>query len=85
MERATIIGVVVADTKHPSLVGVRLLVAAPEDASGAATGEPLIVADALQAGVGDRVWIVQGREGALALPVAFTPVDAAVVAIVDGP
>ena len=83
MEHARIIGMVVATTKHEGLVGVRLLVAQPEDALGNANGDPLVVADALQSGVGERVWIVHGREGALSLPVTFTPVDAAVVGIVD--
>lgn len=84
MELATIIGTVVADRRHPSLEGVRLLLAQPEDASGAPIGEPIVVADALQAGVGERVWVVHGREAALALPVTFTPVDHAVVGLVDG-
>jgi ethanolamine utilization protein EutN len=85
MERALVTGVVVATRKHPSLAEVRLLVARPEDDDGRPTGEPLVVADALQAGVGQRVWLVHGREASLALPVTFSPVDVAIVAIVDGP
>jgi ethanolamine utilization protein EutN len=83
MDLATIRGVVVATRKHAGLDGVRLLVAQLEDVDGKAVGEPIVVADALQAGVGQRVWVVHGREAALALPVAFTPVDHAVVALVD--
>jgi microcompartment protein CcmK/EutM len=85
MERALVTGVVVATRKHESLAAVRLLVAQPEDAAGHPVGEPLVVADALQTGVGQRVWLVHGREASLALPVTFSPVDVAIVAIVDAP
>jgi microcompartment protein CcmK/EutM len=63
---------------------VRLLIAQPEDARGVARGEPLVVADPLQAGVGQRVQLVHGREAALTLPSKFAPIDVAVVALVDG-
>lgn len=84
MELATIIGTVVATEKHHALEGVRLLLARPIDHAGTATDEYIVLADALQAGVGQRVEFVIGREACHSLPVEFTPVDAAVVAIVDG-
>jgi microcompartment protein CcmK/EutM len=84
MEQARVIGTVVATVIDPSLVGVRLLVVQPEDADGAPNGPPTVAADALQCGAGERVQIVHGREAALALPISFTPVDVAIVAIVDG-
>lgn len=84
MELARITGTVVATQKAPGLDGVRLLVAVPEDEQGRPTGEAYVVADALQAGVGERVWVVHGREAALSLPVTFVPVDHAVVGLVDG-
>ena len=83
MELAKVIGNVVATVKHESLVGVKLLVIQPEDASGAIIGEPMIAADPMQAGPGDVVAWIGGREAGLALPKTFTPVDCAVVAIVD--
>ena len=83
MELAKVIGTVVASVKHESLVGVRLLVVQPQDAAGDPVGEPMIAADALQAGPGDVVSWVTGREAALALPVTFSPVDCSVVSIVD--
>jgi len=83
MELARVIGRVVATVKHEALEGVRLLVIQPTDASGKPTAEPLVAADALQAGPGDIVSWVKGREAACALPITFTPVDAAVVSIVD--
>jgi ethanolamine utilization protein EutN len=83
MELAKVIGRVVATIKHSGLVGVRLVVIQPTDAAGRPTADPLIAADALQSGPGDVVSWVQGREAACALPVKFTPVDAAIVSIVD--
>jgi len=83
MQLARVMGRVVATVKHEGLVGVRLLVIQPHDFEGRPDGGPIIAADALQAGPGDTVEWVTGREAALALPVTFTPVDASVVAIVD--
>lgn len=83
MELARVIGRVVASEKYPTLVGVRLLVIQPEDAGGNPQGEPIVAADNLQAGPGDLVKWVTGREAALALPRHFAPVDCAVVGIVD--
>jgi len=83
MQLARVIGTVVATVKHESLVGVRLLVIQPEDHDGVADGDPVVAADPLQAGPGDLVEWTMGREAALALPVKFSPVDAAIVAIVD--
>ena len=83
MELAKVIGRVVATTKHEGLQGIRLLVIQPQDAQGLAQGEPMIAADPLQAGSGDIISWVAGREAALALPVTYTPVDCAVVNIVD--
>lgn len=83
MELARVIGRVVATVKYPTLEGVRLLVIQPQDAGGTPQGEPIVAADALQAGPGDLVKWVTGREAALALPKHFAPVDCAVVGIVD--
>lgn len=84
MEHATIIGVVVPAHVHPSLQGVRFLVAVPEDEHGKPTGPPFVLADPLQAGPGQRVHWVRGREAALAFDDARGPLDAAVVGLVDG-
>ena len=83
MDQARIIGVVVATEIIETMAGVRLLVAQPEDRFGSPQGEPLVVADALQTGVGQRVQLVYGREACLALPGKFSPADAAIIALVD--
>ena len=83
MELARVMGRVVASVKYTGLEGVRLLVIQPENADGESQGEPMVAADSLQAGPGDLVSWVTGREAALALPKTFVPVDCTIVTIVD--
>lgn len=83
MELAKVLGRVVATIKHSSLEGIRLLLIQPQDAGGNPQGEAIVAADPLQAGPGDLVAWITGREAALALPDTFSPVDCAIVAIVD--
>lgn len=83
MQLARVLGTVVATVKHESLVGVRLLLIQPQDHDGNPDGDPVVAADPLQAGTGELVEWVTGREAALALPVTYSPVDVAVVAICD--
>jgi len=83
LELARVIGRVSCDFKHESLRGVRLLIIQPEDANGGVLGDPMVAADPLQAGPGDLVSWIGGGEAALALPVSFSPVDCAIVTIVD--
>lgn len=83
MELARVIGRVVATVKYETLEGVRLLVIQPQDAAGEPQGEPIVAADGLQAGPGDLVAWVTGREACLAFPPKFAPLDAAIIEIVD--
>ncbi len=83
MELARVIGTVVSTQKAPGLTGVKLLMVEALDERGVVHGDPFVCADASQAGVGDIVSWVGGREATLTLPEHFVPVDAAVVSIVD--
>lgn len=83
MQLAKVLGSVVATVKHESLTGVRLLLIQPQDENGVPDGDAIVAADPLQAGTGDIVEWTTGREAALALPVTYSPVDCAVVSIVD--
>ncbi len=83
MQLARVLGSVVCTVKHESLVGVRLLMIQPQDENGVPDGDAIVAADPLQAGRGDIVEWTTGREAALALPVTYSPVDAALVSIVD--
>ena len=83
MQLAKVLGSVVCTIKHESLVGVRLLIIQPQDENGVPDGDAIVAADPLQAGAGDLVEWTTGREAALALPVTYSPVDTAIVSIVD--
>ncbi|MBZ0267688.1 EutN/CcmL family microcompartment protein [bacterium] len=84
MNLARVIGTVWATVKDPSLEGMRLLVIQPETETGEPRGEPLVAADRVSARAGDRVFFVRSREAAKAFPPKFTPLDAAILGIVDG-
>ena len=83
MELARVLGNVVATVKHHSLEGFKLLVIQPVDHEDEPTQPPLVAVDPLQAGPGDLVSWICGREAALAMPSDLSPIDAAIVQIVD--
>jgi ethanolamine utilization protein EutN len=77
-------GTVVAERKATGLEGQKLLLVQPIDQTGANVGDLQVAVDTVQAGLGDRVYLVGSREAALACEPWFVPVDAAIVGIVDG-
>jgi len=84
MHLGKVIGKVVATRKEEALTGERLLIVQPMGKDLNKLGEPLIACDGtMSAGEGDIVYFVLGREAALALSKPFSPVDAAIVGIVD--
>jgi microcompartment protein CcmK/EutM len=80
---ARIVGTVVATQKDARLVGSKLLVAQPIDARGNEHGHHLVAVDTVDAGFGETVLIVGGSSARMAGALQDTPVDAAVVGIVD--
>lgn len=84
MKLGRVKGTLVATIKCDGLEGVRFLVVQELDPSLQPRGEPIIAADATAtAGRGDLVYVVGGREAAVALPDPFVPVDHTIVGIVD--
>ena len=75
----------VATCKHPALVGQKLLLVQPLTLQGSDDDlDPVLAIDGADAGVGDRVLLTQ--EGFSAMHVLgelYTPVDAAVLGVVD--
>ncbi len=55
----------------------------PLDEALAPAGRALVACDAVQAGPGDLVFWIGGREAALALRESFVPVDATIVGHVE--
>ncbi len=83
MQLGRVLGTVVATRKYEGLEGAKLLLVLPLDHALAATADPLVAVDTVQAGIGDLVYLVASREAALALEPWFVPVDSAIVGIVD--
>ena len=83
MYLARVIGRVVATQRYPGLGAVPFQWVQPLDERGEAEGEAVVAATVVSAGPGDLVHFVDGREGALACPVTFVPVDAAVIGFVE--
>ena len=84
MKFARVIGNLVASQKYRGLEGVKFLIVQPLDIHRQPDGEPYVAADATQqAGPGELVFVIASKEAAMALPVGFVPIDAAVVGIVD--
>ncbi len=77
-------GVVVATHKHYKLEGRKLLLIQPLDLAGEPRGVAVLAVDGVDAGEGDRVLVVQeGKSASMVSERAESPLDAAVVAVVD--
>ena len=84
MQLGRVIGTVVATVRVDGLDGVKFLVVQPLDKKLRPTGSAMVAADGVHmAGPGELVYYVSSREGSLALPEKFVPVDEAIVGIVD--
>ena len=80
---AKVVGTVVATRKDDRLISAKLLVAQPIDPAGKAQGNHLVAVDTVDAGYGETVLIVSGSSARMAASLKDTPVDAAIVGIVD--
>ena len=80
---ARIVGTVVATRKDPRLVSNKLMLARAVDPKGTAEGNYLVAIDTVDAGVGETVLIVSGSSARMASGMKDTPVDAAIVGIID--
>ena len=80
---ARVTGSVVCTQKDEKLVGCKLLLVQPVDLAGAAKGNPLVAVDAVGAGEGELVLLVQGSSARQTSRTQGNPVDAVIFAIVD--
>ena len=83
MVLARIVGTVVATRKDPRLEGKKLLICRPVDPNGNDEKGYLIAVDTVHAGFREKVLIVQGSSARMAYGCKDTPVDAAIIGIVD--
>jgi microcompartment protein CcmK/EutM len=81
---ARVIGEVVSTQKRPQFEGAKLLIVQPETPAGGRTGAALLAIDSVGAGRGELVIaVLEGRAAGEALGKKLSPVDAAIVGIVD--
>ena len=78
-----IVGTVVATRKDPRLEGKKLLICRIVDPDGKDEKGYIIAVDTVAAGFRDNVLVVQGSSARMASGCKDTPVDAAIVGIVD--
>ena len=84
MTLARVVGTVVATQKHRKFEGAKLLLVQPVTLEDAPSGPVLLAVDSVGAGVNEKVLVViEGRAAAEAVGRKGTPVDAAIIGIVD--
>lgn len=84
MEMGLVVGRVTATRKDENLVGAKLLVTQSIDINGNPLESlPIITVDTVGAGVGEKVFYVKGSMASRAVRNANSPVDAAIVGIID--
>lgn len=79
-----VVGEVVATAKHDSYRGRKILLVQPVNPDDSERGQPVLALDAVDAGIGDRVLVVQ--EGFAAMSAAGrpnSPIDMTIVGVVD--
>ena len=79
-----VVGQAVSTVKRPQFEGATLLLVQPEMPDGTAVGPTLLAVDGVGAGVSERVLVViEGRAAQEIVGRPLTPVDAAIIGIVD--
>lgn len=78
-----VVGTVVATRKDPRLEGKTLLIVQPVSPDGRDESGYVVAVDTVSAGPRDRVLAVSGSSARMAEGCKDTPVDAAIIGIVD--
>ena len=80
---ARVVGSVVATNKDEKLVGKKLLLVQPVEVNDKPKGSPLVAIDAVGAGEGEFVLLVQGSSARQTKATEGNPADCTIIAIVD--
>jgi microcompartment protein CcmK/EutM len=78
-----VVGTVVATRKDERLLGAKLLLVRTTDPRGKDEAGYTVAVDTVDAGAGERVLVVTGSSARMAAGMKDTPVDAAIVGVVD--
>lgn len=80
---AKVMGTAVSTVKDERLEGAKLLLVSEANQTGEIVGNPYVALDRVGAGAGELVLVVTGSTARVAAGNANTPVDLAVVGILD--
>jgi len=80
---ARVMGTAVASAKHAALHSTKLLIICPASIDGDISGDPFLAVDLVGSGEGELVIVSQGSSARLATDYKNSPVDAAIVGILD--
>lgn len=83
MYLARVIGKVIASQKEMSLKGGKFLIIQPVSHKEKNKGTPVVALDVTQAGLGDLVYYVKGKEASFPWHIPEAPIDICIVGIVD--
>lgn len=84
MELGIVVGRVTATRKDENLVGTKLLITQPIGLDGSPLeAQPTVTVDTVGAGMGEKVIVVKGSMASRAVKNDGSPVDAAIVGIID--
>jgi microcompartment protein CcmK/EutM len=78
-----VVGTVVATRKDERLMGAKLLLVRTIDPHGKDEAAHMVAVDTVDAGLADKVLVVTGSSARMASGLKDTPVDAAIVGVVD--
>jgi microcompartment protein CcmK/EutM len=78
-----VVGTVVATRKDERLTGAKLLLVRSIDPHGKDEAAHMVAVDTVDAGLHDKVLVVTGSSARMAAGLKDTPVDAAIVGVVD--
>ena len=78
-----VIGTVVATRKDDRLEGCKLLIVQPLEPGGSETGVPVVAVDTVSAGASETILVVTGSSARMTTRTKDSPVDAAIIGIVD--
>ena len=78
-----VVGAAIASIKLDALKASKILVVCPADAQGNASGAAFLAVDLVGSGDGELVVVSQGSSARMAIGQSTSPVDAAIIGILD--
>lgn len=83
MRLAAVVGTIVSTLKDPSLNDLKLLLIRPIDRQGKFKGHTSVAVDSIGAGIGERVFYVDNKEGCYPWHPELVSSDCSIIGIID--